>query len=87
MHQWCIRGYHFITYRNAWIAEVESESVAQSVRGESVVIHNVAITWIPDHADSSATNAMFHLPVQFCTERMIRFLSLEQNMSRTTGEQ
>ena len=79
--------YHVISFRNAWIAELENECVTQAVRGESIIIHNVAITWLADRADSPATSAMFHLPMQFCTERMIRFLSLEQNMSRTSGEQ
>ncbi len=75
--------------RNAWKTELETEAVWDSVRsGDSITIHNVAISWMqqnttdPSPEDATAVTAMFHLPMKFCLERMIRFESNEQKFQR-----
>lgn len=70
------------------MAEVEALSACHAVRGEGVVIHNVPISWQQqDAAEPSTCTAVFHLSLQFCTERMLRFLSLEQNFQKNPSEQ
>ncbi len=80
----CIFSFNF---RELWLSTLECEAAYRAVHGDSTIIHNVGVTWLPDHNDVSMYNAMFQLPILFCTERMIRFLSMETNWSQNPGTQ
>ena len=59
------------SYKNAWLSVLNLEASEQAVSaGDSVIIHNIMMTW---QEMSSTYSASFSLPLEYCKQRQLNF--------------